>query len=457
MTRTSPESRPGARRFVVVCTSVVSALVLAGAVLAGAALARGPQVRAVTGDPSVAVAQRDVVVTVRTDQPLDSSSAEGVALEPAAPMQVEVVGASLRVRFPETLSFDTAYRLVVPALRGQTTGTLSSTEYAFTTPALTITTLERGGSFDRGDGDDEVVRHDLSRGSDATVLRAPRIQEYAEAGGDTVAVAVDRDGATSLRLARGDGSQATLPLPGRGDLRLLRASSDAGRIGYVFTGSSDDGVQQYTGTLFLVDPADPSAPPRTVAGLDGAPVRTEAWQFVPGSAYLVAQTPDRSLLLVDATGAAPPRVLGQLGDLLSFLPGTTSVVVGDVDGLSILDLTSGSITAVDGTRATGAAPGTGRLVLAPDAVATWSSTELTRRQPDATDTVVARADTGTRIVEVCASPSGRHLAIGLVPEAAPADGYPARADRVGRRTQIVDAVSGAVVTDVEGTRPGWCG
>lgn len=457
MTRTSPESRPGARRFVVVCTSVVSALVLAGAVLAGAALARGPQVRAVTGDPSVAVAQRDVVVTVRTDQPLDPSSAEGVALEPAAPMQVEVVGASLRVRFPETLSFDTAYRLVVPALRGQTTGTLSSTEYAFTTPALTITTLERGGSFDRGDGDDEVVRHDLSRGSDATVLRAPRIQEYAEAGGDTVAVAVDRDGATSLRLARGDGSQATLPLPGRGDLRLLRASSDAGRIGYVFTGSSDDGVQQYTGTLFLVDPADPSAPPRTVAGLDGAPVRTEAWQFVPGSAYLVAQTPDRSLLLVDATGAAPPRVLGQLGDLLSFLPGTTSVVVGDVDGLSILDLTSGSITAVDGTRATGAAPGTGRLVLAPDAVATWSSTELTRRQPDATATVVARADTGTRIVEVCASPSGRHLAIGLVPEAAPVDGYPARADRVGRRTQIVDAVSGAVVTDVEGTRPGWCG
>ncbi len=457
MIRTSPESRPGARRFVAVCTAVVTALVLAGATLAGAALARGPQVRAVTGDPSVAVAQRDVVVTVRTDQPLDPSSAEGVALEPAAPMQIEVVGASLRVRFPETLSFDTAYRLVVPALRGQTTGTVSSTEYAFETPPLTITTLERGGSFDRGDGDDEVVRHDLSRGSDATVLSAPRIQEYAEAGGDTVAVAVDRDGATSLRLARGDGSEAALPLPGRGDVRLLRASSDAGRIGYVFTGSSDDGVQQYTGTLLLVDPADPSSPPRTVAGLDGAPVRADAWQFVPGSAYLVAQTPDRSLLLVDATGAAPPRVLGQLGDLLSFLPGTTSVVVGDVDGLSILDLTSGSITAVDGTRATGAAPGTGRLVLAPDAVATWSSAELTRHAPDGTATLVARAEAGTRIVEVCASPSGRHLAIGLVPEAAPFDGYPARADRVGRRTQIIDAVSGAVVADVEGTRPGWCG
>ncbi|MFF7684357.1 hypothetical protein ACFZA2_16525 [Microbacterium sp. NPDC007973] len=457
MTRTSPEPRHRGRHFALVSTVVIAVLVIAGSLLAAAAFAQGPQVRAVTGDPASAVAQRDVVVSVRTDQPLDPSSTEGIALEPAAPMQVEVVGASLRVRFLKSLEYATAYRLVVPALRGQTTGTLSSTEYSFTTPPLTMTTLERGGAFERAEGDDAVVRHDLSHGSDATILSAPRIQEYAESGGDTVAVAVDRDGATSVQLARGDGSEATLPLPGRGDVRLLRASSDAGRIGYVFTGSSEDGVQQYTGVLFLADLSDPSAPPRTVAGLDGEPVRTEAWQFVPGSAYLVAQTTDRSLLLVDATGAAPPRVLGQLGDLLSFLPGTTSVVLGGADGLSILDLTSGSVTDVDGTRAIDAAPGTGRLMLAPDAIATWTTVEVTRGAPGRPGALVAAAESGSRIVEVCASPSGRHLAIGVVPDAGPMDGYPARADRVGRRTQIVDATNGDVIADVEGTRPGWCG
>lgn len=228
-------------------------------------------------------------------------------------------------------------------------------------------------------------------------------------------------------------------------------------MGYVFTGTSTDGAQQFSGTLFLADPSTPDAPPRTVAGLDGAPVRTDAWQFVPGSAYLVAQTPDRSLILVDATGAAPPRVLGQLGDLLSFLPGTTSVVVGGVDGLSILDLTTGSVAAVAGTRAQGTAPGTGRVVLSPDTIATWTATEVTRGVPGGDASVVARAEEGMRIQEVCASPSGRHLSVGVVPDDAAVDGYPARADRVGRRTDIVDAVSGEVVARVDGTRPDWCG
>lgn len=449
-------SRDG-RRFRLAAIATIGGLALLGVLLAAAALARGPQVRAITGDTSSAVTQRDVSLVFRTDQPLDPASAEGVTVEPATAVQVEVFGASVRVRFPDTLAFATDYRVVVPHLRSQATGNVAATGYAFRTPPLTVTTLERGGTFDRSGGSDAVVRHDLSDRADITVLTAPRIQEYAEAGDDTVAVAVDRDGATSLLLARGDGRTAALSLPGRGDVRLLHASNDAGRIGYVFTGTSADGAQQFTGTLFLADPADPGAPARTVPGLDGSPVRTDAWQFVPGSAYLVAQTPERSLLLLDATGAAPPKVLGQLGDLLSFLPGTTSVVVGGADGLSILDLTTGAVTAVAGTRSVGAAPGTGRAVLSPDTVASWSATEVVRTTAGTTPVVVARADAGVRIQEVCASPSGRYLSIGIVPQEAAVDGYPARADRVERRTRIVDTDSGAEVGEIPGTRPDWCG
>lgn len=456
----TPISRDGgrpARRFVLASIASVGVLVLLGVVLAGAAVIRGPQVRAVTGDTSSAVSQRDVSLVFRADQPLDDSSSEGVTLEPAAPVQVEVSGATVRVRFPETLDFATDYRVVVPHLRSRATGTVTEATYAFRTPPLTVTTLERAGAFDRATGQDAVVRHDLSHGSEATVLTAPRIQEYASAGDDTVAVAVDRDGATSLLLARGEGTTTTLDLPGRGDVRLLRASAAAGRIGYVFTGTSGDGGQQFTSTLLLADPSDPAAPPRTVAGLDGSPVRTDAWQFVPGSAYLIAQTPERSLLLLDATGAAPPKVLGQLGDLLSFVPGTTSVVVGDAGGLSVLDLTTGSVSPVQGTGSRDAAPGTGRLILSADTIAVWSPTEVTRATAGGGAEVVARAEPGTRINEVCASPSGRYLSIGIVPEEAVVDGYPARADRIGRRTVIVEATTGIEAGEVPGTRPDWCG
>jgi hypothetical protein len=457
MTPTSRDGRRSGRPFRFAAITAIVVLALLGVLLAGASLSRGPQVRAVTGDTSSTVAQRDVSLVFRADQPLDPASAEGVTVEPATAVQVEVSGASVRVRFPGTLAFATDYRVIVPHLRSQATGNVSATEFAFRTPPLTVTTLERGGAFDRTGGLDAVVRHDVSDGSDATVLTAPRIQEYADADGTTVAVGVDRDGAASLLLARGDGSAAALSLPGRGDVRLLHASSDAGRVGYVFTGTSGDGAQEFAGTLFLADPADPGAPAYTVAGLDGSPVRTDAWQFVPGSAYLVAQTPDRSLLLLDATGAAPPKVLGQLGDLLSFLPGTTSVVVGNAEGLSILDLTSGSVTAVEGTRSLDMAPGSGRVVLSPETIATWSASEVSRTTAGETPAVVARAEPGTRIEEVCASPSGRYLSIGVVPEDAGVDGYPARADRVGRRNVVVDATTGARVGSVEGTRPDWCG
>jgi len=457
MTPTSREPflRTRATRFALVSIALLAALALASALLSAAALARGPQVRAVVGDAAAAVTQRDVTLTLRADQPLDPTSADGIAIEPSAPIQVDVLGASLRVRFTDTLAFATDYRLSVPALRGASTGATADTEYRFSTPPLEITTLERGGTFDRAsEEDDAVVRHDLSHGTATTVFQAPRIQEYAEDGGDTVALTLDRDGATGLQHVGADGVSTALDLPGRGDVRLLRASEDAGRVGFVFTGVSDDSSQQYSGTLFLLDPADPSAPPRTVPGLDGAPVRAEAWSFVPGSAYLVAQTPDRSLLLVDATGAAPPRVLGQLGDLVSLLPGTTSVVVGSAAGRSVLDLTTGTLSPVPGTGSP--QPGEGRVVLAPDTVASWSATRVSRTVGATSPETVVDAPAGERFEQVCASPSGRHLAVGVVSDAAALDGYPARADRVGRATDVIDAVTGEVVARVAGTLPDWC-
>lgn len=457
MTPTSPErTRRSPRRFRLAAGAIVGVLVAASTTMAVVALERGPQVRAVTGDTALTVSQQGVTVTVRTDQPLDPSSADGIRIEPDAPAQIDVNGASVRVRFTDTLAFATDYRIVVPRLEGQTTGTTSATEFAFTTPALTVTTLERGGAFDRSAGDDDrVVRHDLSHGADETLISAPRIQEYADDGDSVVALTIDAEGTSHLLHTRPGEEPRSVSTPGAGDVRLLRASSDAGHLGYVYTGSSDDGAEVYTSALFMLDTTVDGSSPRVVVGLDGEPLQTAAWQFVPGSAYLVAQTAQGSLMLIDSTGAAPPRVLGELGDLRSFLPGTTSVVVGSVAGLSVLDLTTGSIEAVPGTA--GGGVGSGALVVSMDATVTWTPSEVTRSTAGADAVTVTRAAAGERIEEVCVSPSGRHLAVGVVPAGAPIDGYPARADWQGRATDVVDAVSGETVARVTGTRPDWCG
>ncbi|OZD47338.1 hypothetical protein CH252_20865 [Rhodococcus sp. 06-1477-1B] len=455
MTPTSRELRRTQRRFIVVAAIVVLALVGASVAMASVALDRGPRLRAVTGDASLTVSQRDLTLTLRTDQPLDSSSMEGLRVEPAAPADIDIDGASVRVRFTGLLDFDTAYRIVAPGLRSRATGATSAVEYAFTTPSATVTVLERGGAFDRvDDTPDRVVRHDLSRGTETTVLSAPRIQEYADTPDGVVALVLDPDGGARLQTVDGAGAEATLSAPGQGDIRLLRASADAGRIGYVFTGPSADGTTEYTNTLFLTDPAADDPAPRAVLGIDGMPLRTDAWFFVPGSAYLVAEAADRSLVLVDATGVAPPRALGQLGDLRGILPGTTSVVVSSDAATSILDLTNGSVTDVAGAPT--ATSTLGSLVLSPTSVLTWTGRTITRSGGDGSEFPLAGAPSGERLQEVCVSPSGRHLAVGSAPDAAPIDGYPARADRVGRSTRIVDADSGETVAELSGTRPDWC-
>lgn len=455
MTLISPEPARRSRRFALVAATVILTLTGASAAMAAVALDRGPRVRAVTGDTSLSVSQRDLTLTLRTDQPLDDSSLEGLRIEPEAPAEIAIDGASVRVRFTEFLAFDTPYRIVAPELRSRATGATSTFEYAFTTPAATVTVLERGGLFDRADGTpDRVVRHDLSSGTETPLLTAPRIQEYADTPDGVVALVLDDDGGARLQTVDGAGAEGTLPTPGRGDIRLLRGSADAGRIGYVFTGPAAEGTAEYTNTLFVSDPDAPDARPHAVLGIDGSPLRTDAWFFVPGTAYLVAESADRSLVLVDATGAAPPRALGQLGDLRGILPGTTSVVVASDAATSVLDLTDGSVTVVPGAPA--ATSTLQSLVLSPAAFLTWNASAVTRSTQEGSASVLATAPRGERLQEVCVSPSGRHVALGSVPDAAPIDGYPARADRVGRSTRIVDAESGAIVAEIRGTRPDWC-
>jgi hypothetical protein len=429
---------------------VVTCLAAVSGTLAAAALERGPRVRGVDGDTALAVEQAGVTLVFRADQPLDPSSAEGVRVEPASPFEVEVAGSTLRLRFTDTVDHARDYRVSVPALRGRATGATAEASFSFTTPPLTVTTLERGGSFDRAGGDDDrIVRHDLSSGSEDVIFAAPRIQEYADDGAGVVAAVLDEDGRAGLTRAGHGGDPVPLPLPGEGTVGLLRASGDAVRAGFVFTGSGADG-QPYISTLFLLDPADPGAGARAVLDLEGLPLQADSWFFVPGSSYLVAQTPTGALILVDATGSAPPRLLGEVGSLRGVLPASTSLVVDAAEGPAVLDLTNGSLTDVVG------ATGDDAVFLSATSAVQWTAADVVRRAASEPPAEVYRAGTGDRIEEVCVSPSGRYAAVGVVRSDAEIDAYPTRAEWLGRTSTVVDVASGDVLAEVPGTRPDWC-
>lgn len=458
MIRTSPETdavRPrSSRRWIVAGVAVVTGLAAVSTVLAAGALERGPRIRAVDGDPSLTVLQSGVTLVFRADQPLDPRSGEGVAVEPAAPFQVEVTGSTLRLRFTDTVDHAREYRVSIPALRGRATGATAPAAFDFLTPPLTVTTLERGGGFDRAGGaDDRIVRHDLSSDTEEVLFSAPRIQEYADDGSGVVAAVLDEDGRTTLVRAGRETDPEPLPLPGEGTVGLLRASADAGRTGFVFT-STGGGDQSYISTLFLVDSADPGAGPQAVLGIDGLPLQADSWFFIPGSSYLVAQTPTGTLVLLDATGSAPPRLLGEVGSLREVLPASTSLVVDGTSGPAVLDLTNGSLTDIVGAVVDDVSTGT--VFLSASASVQWTATDVVRRVASEPDAAVFRAGAGGRIEEVCVSPSGRYAAVGVVRADAGIDEYPTRAEWLGRTSTVVEVASGDVLAEVSGTRPDWC-
>jgi hypothetical protein len=458
MTRTSPEAdaaRPrSSRRWAVAGIAVVACLAAVSTTLAAAALERGPRIRGVDGDPSLAVQQSGVTLVFRADQPLDPRSGEGVRVEPATPFQIEVTGSTMRLRFTGTVDHARDYRVSIPALRGRATGATAEAAFDFATPPLTVTTLERGGSFDRtGGADDRIVRHDLSSGSDEVIFSAPRIQEYADDGDGVVAAVLDEDGRATLTRAGHGADPVPLPLPGDGTVGLLRASADAGRTGFVFTGTGAD-AQPYTSTLFLVDPADPDAGARAVLDLDGLALQADSWFFVPGSSYLVAQAPSGSLILVDATGSAPPRLLGEVGGLRAVLPASTSLVVDGAAGPAVLDLTNGTLSDIAGAAAD--AGSTGTVFLSDSSSVQWTAEDVVRRTASEPPVGVFRAGVGGRIEEVCVSPSGRFAAVGVVRTEDEIDDYPTRAEWLGRTSTVIDVSSGAPLAEVPGTRPDWC-
>lgn len=444
-------------RRAVVATLGVLALATVGLTIAGAF--RGPHLADAAVAAGTALERPGQRLVLQADQAIDTVGADDVSIEPAVPVEISSEGRAITIRFTGMLRARTAYDIAVD-VTGAATGVRDTLAYSFTTPDLDVAVLARDL-----DGPDEVRSRAVAGRDAVRLVAADRIQEFALTRDGVGAILLGDTGAEGrLGFAlTGEELLQEFPLPGPGRLQNLRGSTTTGLLGVVFTASDESAVSQ----LLLVDPFDPAAIARPVTGLDGTPVSVLDWRFVPGTAYLVAQTFDESLLLIDtAEPDAPPTPLGEHAELRGFLPGTRTLVVADPLAGSTIDLESGRTTTLelpDDHLDADAYPGQ-IVLLGPGRYAEVVShagpdfvlDSQVLLVDDEGATTIDDPDPGVTVGSLCLSPNGQYLAIELQdPEGEP-DGYPNASGRTGSTTTILDVQTGETVGSIVGIAASWC-
>src|SRR5690606_27000891 len=187
--RAAFRERAERRRFQRTWLTVVAALAVAAAALGVASVTQGPRLSSAAFNAGAAVERSGQRLVLQADQPLVTVDADAVTVEPEAPVELSSEGARLTVRVTGTLRHASEYRVRV-AVRSAATGAESRLDYRFATPDVATFSLVRHHPGDGGT--DRIVRHSLSGDTaDATMLEAPRIQEYVPVGEAIAAVVLD--------------------------------------------------------------------------------------------------------------------------------------------------------------------------------------------------------------------------------------------------------------------------
>jgi hypothetical protein len=461
--RAAFRERAERRRFQRTWLTVVAALAVAAAALGVASVTQGPRLSSAAFNAGAAVERSGQRLVLQADQPLVTVDADAVTVEPEAPVELSSEGARLTVRFTGMLRYATEYRVRV-AVRSAATGAESRLDYRFATPDVATFSLVRHHPGDGGT--DRIVRHSLSGDTaDATMLEAPRIQEYVPVGEAIAAVVLDESDVPSLVLVAPDGTPTPVSVPPARGIRALGLASGGDLLGYLVEGEVTAG----TATLYVLDLTDASWVPFEVRGPAQTPLAALDWTFVPGTTSLVVQAIDQQLYLVDPVAGTEATPLGQHTELRGFLPGTLRIVVADPDRGAVIDLADGTTTELKLPVAE-VPPG-----LYPDAFVLTSPASYVELYNDpmgfaevgARSILYAVDATGTRelfrpatatsrIGTVCLSPNGQYLAVEVVPGDAVRDDYRSAPGWSGTTIYYVDAASGATSRGVTGMSADWC-
>ncbi|WP_308797654.1 hypothetical protein [Agromyces silvae] len=457
------------RRFRRRLLGTIAVLAAAAVSLAFAGVVQGPRLSEASVDVERVTRLADGRLVLALNQPIARVDGD-VRVEPAEPAELTIDGRALVVEFAEPLPYDTEYTVTVDGVVGEAQPTAVTVEHRFTTTDAPVYTLARRSPAGQTD---VILRSSFGERTPEVVLEATRLQSFAHAGDAVVAVAVEDDDTNTLRVAGIDETTQTMGLPEPGIVRSIGGSTTHPLIAFVHDGVTLPGGAEpaYRETLFTLDVSGVAAAPEPVLGLDGEPLRVMDWRFVPGTTSLVVQDLDGALFVVDALGLTPPTPLGSAAELRGLIPGSRLLVVADPDRGRIFDLETGEEApnelpiaelpeqAYPGKVEQLDASGAHLLsvLLTGDDGAGGVTTESLLARVDAEGTSLRYATgEGSRLLDYCVAPNGRSAAVETVADGAASDGYPHAPSYVERLTTVVDLETGDVVLTQSGGSSDWC-
>lgn len=420
--------------------------------------------------PKLASAQLDIgtitsasgqALRLAANQLLAPVAADAVRVLPPAPFEVIHDGELVAVVFQQPLGHGIDYAVEVD-VAGERSGQRSTLRYEFSTPSAVVHYL------DRRDPLDEIVRIDLSGSDREVVHRAERIQDFALAGELLAVVRLSAERESTIELSSpASAAVQTLRLPHPGIVRDFAAADAGTRLGFSFTSTVASGVGEHFATLMTVDLTGPGLV-EPVLGIDGEPITTLGWAFVPGGERMLVLTADSSLVLVDPGQPGAIQPLGQFAEILAISPGGSHATVTDAVGTLAVDLSTGQQQRLRASPLNGQEPFLGLAQLLPSGEFV-AKLALLAEDGGRFLSVVAHDD-GTVSREVYRtplptgsiesfelSPNSQYLAIETVPDfsSATIDGYDADARYRSTTTVFVELSTGSVVRSVEGFSVSW--
>lgn len=424
---------------------------------------QGPHLVTASVDPQALVTRSNQRLVLQTNQPLASLDASQVSVQPETAFTVLTSGTQAAVQFSSALSYGTTYQVSM-RVQSTSTGLASTLSYSFSTPAVTLYTLNRQSTVDAS-LPDQVLRQSFD-GSSTVVFDAPHIQTYAASPSGLLAVTLDSSKTPSLSYtALGSRTDTAISVPVLPTyLQSVHASDTANLFGFLLISKTSD--QSYDSHLYLYSPA--TAQLTLIHGPSQTDLSVMDWAFVPGSSQLVVQGYDNQFYLVDPSQQSDPVVLGQHSELLGFVPGTTELAVSNGGPTSLIDLSTGTTTAVTlPTAQMDASLYPGRTVLLTDSSFAQSFTQIQLTPTFSQQTTLVRVDaSGTSVLipaspdgviqNYCPSPNGQYLAVDVAPSSATPDKYPINSGYPNTTTTVLDLASGQTVATLNGMTPSWC-
>jgi hypothetical protein len=457
------------RRFL----GTVAVLATVAGSFAFASVVQGPRLERGEIDAERAIRLAGEQLTLTVNQPVAALDAQAVEVEPAASVSAEADDRSIVITFDRPLDYAAEYTVRVPGVVGAFQGTPSTLEYRFVTPDEEVYSLLRRS--DQGE-DDVVQRSSFALRETEVVFTAPRIQEFAHVDDALAVVTIDDEEMNHLFLSQGDQPQPQPPelgLPGTGSIRELSASTTTPIIGFVFDTPEVDGVKQYESALMTMDVSGAvPAVPQPVLGLDGEPMRTAAWAFVPGSNSVVVQDFDQSLFLVDLLGVQPVTPLGVHNEIRGFIAGTSDLIVADPDRGAVIDLGDGTTTTLElrsAELADNVYPGPVAMLDAESRYLISLVKVDIEGERNVRSSILAEVDadgelrqvfvpaTETSLIrEYCISPNGRYVAVAASAEHGGPDGYSTNPGYTDTMMSIVEIATARIVLSLPGGFSDWC-